>query len=30
MICTGCGLVIDTDLVDKGSEWRAYDHDQHI
>ncbi|MFP4654480.1 MAG: transcription initiation factor IIB [Methanohalobium sp.] len=30
LVCSECGLVIDTDLVDEGPEWRAFDHDQRM
>ena len=28
LVCNGCGLVIDEDLIDHGPEWRAFDSDQ--
>jgi len=28
IVCTNCGLVIETDLADHGPEWRAFDDDQ--
>ena len=28
IVCTRCGLVIETDLMDYGPEWRAFDDDQ--
>lgn len=30
LVCDGCGLVIDEDLIDMGPEWRAFDHDQRM
>ena len=30
LICENCGLVIDKDIVDRGPEWRAFDHDQRL
>jgi len=28
LICTGCGLVIQEKIIDRGPEWRAFDYDQ--
>ncbi len=28
IVCKGCGLVIDEDLIDYGPEWRAFDSEQ--
>ncbi len=28
VVCDSCGLVIDTDLIDHGPEWRAFDSEQ--
>lgn len=28
IICKGCGLVIEADIVDLGQEWREFDHEQ--
>jgi transcription initiation factor TFIIB len=28
IVCEKCGLVIDTDLIDHGPEWRAFDNEQ--
>ena len=28
VVCNNCGLVIDTDLIDHGPEWRAFDTEQ--
>ncbi|PKG33216.1 TFIIB-type zinc ribbon-containing protein, partial [Methanoregula sp.] len=28
LVCQSCGLVIDDDFIDRGPEWRAFDHDQ--
>ncbi len=30
LVCQGCGLVIDGDFIDRGPEWRAFDHDQRM
>ena len=30
LVCQNCGLVIDEDFIDRGPEWRAFDHDQRI
>jgi len=30
IVCNGCGLVIDQDLLDEGPEWRAFDHEQAV
>ena len=30
LICENCGLVLDKDIVDRGPEWRAFDHDQRL
>ncbi|MCK7475093.1 MAG: hypothetical protein MZV49_19775 [Rhodopseudomonas palustris] len=30
LVCQGCGLVIDDDFIDRGPEWRAFDHDQRM
>ena len=28
VVCTNCGLVIETDLMDQGPEWRAFDSEE--
>ena len=28
LVCSGCGLVIDEDIIDHGPEWRAFDNEQ--
>ncbi len=28
IVCGGCGLVVDEDIVDQGPEWRAFDYSQ--
>jgi len=28
LVCQHCGLVIDDDFIDRGPEWRAFDHEQ--
>jgi transcription initiation factor TFIIB len=28
LVCEKCGLVIDTEMMDQGPEWRAFDHEQ--
>ena len=28
LVCSGCGFVVDEDIIDHGPEWRAFDHDQ--
>lgn len=28
VVCSGCGLVVDEDIVDQGPEWRAFDYAQ--
>ena len=28
LVCGGCGLVVDEDIVDQGPEWRAFDYSQ--
>ena len=28
VVCRGCGLVIDEDIIDHGPEWRAFDSEQ--
>lgn len=28
IVCGGCGLVVDEDIVDQGPEWRAFDYGQ--
>jgi transcription initiation factor TFIIB len=28
LVCNRCGLIIDADFIDRGPEWRAFDHDQ--
>ncbi len=28
LVCNECGLVVDSDLIDQGPEWRTFDHDQ--
>ncbi len=30
LVCQNCGLVIDDDFIDRGPEWRAFDHDQRM
>jgi ribosomal protein S27E len=30
LVCQSCGLVIDEDFIDRGPEWRAFDHDQRM
>jgi len=30
LVCQNCGLVIDEDFIDRGPEWRAFDHDQRM
>jgi transcription initiation factor TFIIB len=30
LVCQSCGLVIDGDFIDRGPEWRAFDHDQRM
>ncbi len=30
LVCQSCGLVIDDDFIDRGPEWRAFDHDQRM
>jgi transcription initiation factor TFIIB len=30
LVCQACGLVIDDDFIDRGPEWRAFDHDQRM
>lgn len=29
IVCEKCGLVIDTDIIDQGPEWRSFDSEQH-
>jgi len=29
IVCNRCGYVLDSDLIDYGPEWRAFDHDQY-
>lgn len=29
IVCQRCGYVLDSDLIDYGPEWRAYDHEQY-
>jgi transcription initiation factor TFIIB len=29
-VCGDCGLVLYEQMMDKGPEWRAFDHDQRI
>jgi transcription initiation factor TFIIB len=29
VVCNRCGYVIDSDLIDYGPEWRAFDHEQY-
>ena len=28
LVCDNCGLVIEEDFIDYGTEWRAFDSDQ--
>ncbi len=28
VICKGCGLVLEENIIDQGPEWRAFDHEQ--
>jgi len=28
LVCSGCGLVVDEDIIDHGPEWRAFDNEQ--
>ncbi|WP_319379304.1 transcription initiation factor IIB [uncultured Methanocorpusculum sp.] len=30
LVCQHCGLVLDDDFIDRGPEWRAFDHDQRM
>ncbi|HJJ62798.1 MAG TPA: transcription initiation factor IIB, partial [Methanocorpusculum sp.] len=30
LVCQNCGLVLDDDFIDRGPEWRAFDHDQRM
>ena len=30
LVCQSCGLVLDDDFIDRGPEWRAFDHDQRM
>jgi len=30
LVCNECGLVVDSDFIDQGPEWRAFDHDQRM
>jgi transcription initiation factor TFIIB len=30
LVCEKCGLVIDTELIDYGPEWRAFDSEQRV
>jgi len=30
LVCQQCGLVIDAEFIDRGPEWRAFDHDQRM
>jgi transcription initiation factor TFIIB len=29
LVCDGCGLVVDTNYIDHGPEWRAYSHEEY-
>ncbi len=30
LVCRDCGLVVTTNIIDQGPEWRAFDHDQRM
>ncbi|MCD6146152.1 transcription initiation factor IIB [ANME-2 cluster archaeon] len=30
LVCGSCGLVIETNIIDQGPEWRAFDSDQRL
>ncbi len=30
LVCNECSLAFDSDLINQGQEWRAFDHDQHM
>jgi len=30
LVCQNCGLVLDEEFIDRGPEWRAFDHDQRM
>ncbi len=30
LVCNDCGLVVDSEFIDQGPEWRAFDHDQRM
>jgi len=30
LVCEKCGLVVDSNFMDEGPEWRAFDHDQRM
>ena len=30
LVCQSCGLMIDNDFIDRGPEWRGFDHDQRM
>jgi len=30
LVCHECGLVVDSDFIDQGPEWRGFDHDQRM
>ncbi|MBN1167613.1 MAG: transcription initiation factor IIB [Methanospirillaceae archaeon] len=30
LVCQQCGLVLDAEFIDRGPEWRAFDHDQRM
>lgn len=30
LVCNECGLVVDSEFIDQGPEWRAFDHDQRM
>lgn len=30
LVCNGCGLVVDSNIMDMGPEWRAFDNDQRM
>jgi len=30
LVCRSCGLVIETNIIDQGPEWRAFDSDQRL
>ncbi len=30
LVCQSCGLVLDEEFIDRGPEWRAFDHDQRM